>query len=323
VTGLGHHFLEPQRLWLLLLVPMLVVLYVLLQYRKRLNAVRFTNLALLDTIAPRRVNWRQHVAVGLALLTLSGALVLFAKPVKLIQVPRETGVTVVLTMDVSLSMAANDVDPDRLTAAKETAKQFLGELPPAYEAALVTFARHAEVVVPPTTDREKLGQAVDSLGLHEYTATGEGIFTALDVVKQSLGGSEPTGDKLPAMIVLISDGARTVGRSQTEAAQAAKEQHVPVYTVALGTDYGVIQSQGETVAVPVEIDQLQEIADISGGKAYIAESPEDLLNAYEDVDGRLVYEKERRDATSEYIGWLVLAALVSTAAGLFVASRWP
>lgn len=316
-------FLEPHRLWLLLLVPVLVALYVGLQYRKSHYAVRFTNMALLDTVAPRRVNWRQHVAVALALLTLGFAVVLFAKPTDIVKVPRRTGVTVVLTMDVSLSMEAADVTPDRITAAKQTAKEFLTQLPPAFKVSLVSFARYAEVVVPPTVDRVQVANAIDDLQLGEYTATGEGIFSALDVVKQSLGTATSPGGKLPAMIVLISDGARTVGRSQVSAANAAKEQGVPVFTVALGTEAGTITNQGETVAVPVEIEQLQQIADVSGGKAYVAESPDDLLSAYEDVDGRLVYSYERQDATSQYMGYLVLLSLLSTAAGLFVASRWP
>jgi len=316
-------FLEPQRLWILLLVPVLVVLYVGLQYRKSHYAVRFTNMALLDTVAPRRVNWRQHVAVLLALLTLGFAIVLFARPTDIVKVPRQTGVTVVLTMDVSLSMEAADVNPDRITAAKQTAKEFLTQLPPAFKVSVVSFARYSEVVVPPTVDRVKVTRAIEDLQLSEYTATGEGIFSALDVVKQSLGTADTPSGKLPAMIVLISDGARTVGRSQVSAANAAKDQGVPVYTVALGTESGTITNQGETVAVPVEIEQLQQIADISGGKAYVAESPDDLLNAYEDVDGRLVYSYERQDATSQYMGYLVLLSLLSTAAGLFVASRWP
>lgn len=315
-------FLAPARLWFLLLVPVLIVVYVLLQYRKSHYAVRFTNLALLDTVAPRRVSWRQHVAVALAMLTLAFAIVLFAKPSKVIQVPRETGVTVVLTLDVSLSMEAEDVSPDRITAAKETAKQFLGELPPAYKVALVTFSRGAQVVIPPTVDRTQVSQAIDELTLSEYTATGEGIYTALDVVKQSVGTDTPDGKK-PAVVVLISDGARTVGRSQVAAAEAAKEQGVPVYTVALGTPGGTISSGEQTIPVPVEIGQLQQISDISGGKAYVAESPRDLVDAYEDVDGVLVFTRERADATSEYVGYLVLLSLISTGAGLFVASRWP
>lgn len=317
-------FLEPARLWLLLAVPVLIAVYVVLQYRKRHYAVRFTNLALLDTIAPRRVNWRQHVAVLLALLTLSGAVVLFAKPSKIVTVPRQTPVTVVLTIDVSLSMAATDVSPNRITAAKRTATDFLDKLPPSYQVAVVSFARNAQVVVPPTLDRHEVSSAIDALRLAQYTATGEGIFTALDVVKQSLAGATRTpGQKLPAMIVLISDGKRTVGRSQITAAEAARAQHVPIYTVALGTPDGVIQARHQTVPVPVEIGELQQVAKISDGKSYVASSPADLLSAYKDVHGALVYTKQRADATSQYIGYLVLLSLLSTAAGLFVASRWP
>lgn len=316
-------FLEPQRLWLLLVVPVLVAVYVGLQYRRSHYAVRFTNLALLDTVAPRRVKWRQHVAVLLALLTLTFALALFARPTDLVKVPRRSGVTVVLTMDVSLSMASADVPPDRITAAKETAKEFLTQLPPGFKVSVVSFAQYAEVIVPPTVERLVVTRAIDALQLAEYTATGEGIYSALDVVKQSLGTTEAPSGKLPAMIVLISDGARTVGRSQVSAAQAAKEQGVPIYTVALGTESGTISNRGETVAVPVEIDQLQQIADISDGMAYVAESPDDLLNAYRDVDGRLVYSYEDQDATSQYIGYLVVLSLLSTVTGLFVASRWP
>lgn len=316
-------FLEPQRLWLLLLVPALLVLYVVLQYRRSHYAVRFTNLALLDTVVPRRVNWRQHVAVLLALLTLGFALVLFAKPSDVVRVPRRTGVTVVLTMDVSLSMEASDVSPDRISAAKRTAKEFLTQLPPAFKVAVVSFARYATVVVPPTVDRQKVSTAINGLRLAEYTATGEGIYSALDVVKQSLGTTDRPAGKLPALIVLISDGARTVGRSQVSAAEAAKAQGVPVYTVALGTSSGTIDNAGQTVAVPVEIGQLQQIARISGGKSYVASSPKDLVSAYRDVGGRLVYTKVRQDATSEYMGYLVALSLLSTGGGLFIASRWP
>jgi Ca-activated chloride channel family protein len=286
--------------------------------------VRFTNLTLLDTVAPRRVNWRQHVAVLLAMLTLTGAVALFAKPSGLTKVPRQTSVTVVITLDVSLSMEADDVQPDRITAAKQTAKQFLGKLPADYQAGLVSFARYASVVVAPTTNRDEVNRAIDGLQLKEYTATGEGIYSALDVVQQSLGDSQGTpGDQLPAMIVLISDGKRTVGRSQVLAARAARAQGVPIYTVALGTSSGVIINKGQQIPVPVEVGELQQIAEISGGKAYVATSPGDLLSAYKDVDGRLVYEIERTDVTSRYVGWLVLLSLLSTAAGLFVASRWP
>lgn len=317
-------FLQPTRLWLLLLVPLLVALYIVLQRRRSRYAVRFTNLSLLDAVAPRRVNWRQHLAVLLAMATLAFAVVLFAKPSGSTKVPRQTAVTVVLTMDVSLSMEATDVSPDRISAAKSTAKEFLSKLPPDYKVAIVSFARYANVVLAPTTNRAAADAAITGLGLQEYTATGEGIFTALDVVKQSLGDSTSRpGSKPPALIVMISDGKRTVGRSQVVAAKAAKAAEVPVFTVALGTLQGVIVTRGQQIPVPVEIGELQQIAQISGGKSYVASSPADLLSAYKDVNGRLFYETVRSDVTSRYVGWLVLLSLLSTAAGLFVAARWP
>lgn len=317
-------FLDPIRLWLLLVVVALLGGYLWLLRRRSRYAVRFTNLSLLDAVAPRRVNWRQHVAVALALLTLTGAILLFAKPSGLTSVPRETGVTVVLTMDVSLSMKADDVPPERIVAAKQTAKQFLTTLPPDYKVALVSFARYAQIVVPPTTDRTQVSDAISALTLHEYTATGEGIFTALDVVKQSLAGTTTTpGQKKPAVIVMISDGKRTVGRSQVAAANAAKAQGVEIYTVALGTSHGTVESKGQIIPVPVEIGELQQIARITGGKSYVATSPTGLLNAYQDVHGQIGFETVRTDVTSRYTGWLVLMCLLSSGAGLFVATRWP
>jgi len=320
------NFLAPERLWFLLLIPLLVGVYVALQYRKGHYAVRFTNLALLDTVVPRRVSWRQHAAVALALLTLAFAIVLFAKPSKEIEVPLglDTEVTVVLTIDVSLSMSATDVDPDRISAAKDTATEFIDNLPPNFKVGIVSFAKVATVEVPPTKDHQAAVVAVKGLKLAEYTATGEGIYTGLQVIQQELGAnSAPVNDKPPAFMVLISDGARTIGRSQVAAAEAAKTQKIPIYTVALGTVGATIQSDGHTIPVPVEIGQLEEVAQISGGKAYVAETPNDLADAYQDVDGQVTFEKRQADATSEYVGYLVLLSMVSTGAGLFVASRWP
>lgn len=319
-------FLAPERLWFLLLIPVLVGVYVVLQYRKGSYAVRFTNLALLDTVVPRRVSWRQHAAVALAMLTLAFAIVLFAKPSKEIEVPLslDSEITVVLTIDVSLSMSATDVDPDRISAAKDTAKEFIDNLPPNFKVGIVSFAKVATVEVPPTKDHQAAVDAVQGLGLSEYTATGEGIYSGLQVIQQELGAnSAPVSDKPPAFMVLISDGARTIGRSQAAAAEAAKAQKIPIYTVALGTLGATIQSDGHTIPVPVEIQQLEEVAQISGGKAYVAETPNDLADAYQDVDGQLTFEKRKADATSEYVGYLVLLSLLSTGAGLFVASRWP
>lgn len=319
-------YLEPDRLWFLLLVPGLIVLYVVLQRRKSRVAVRFTNVALIDTVVKRQVNWVQHIAVGLALMTLAFGILLFARPTKDVKVPLnlDSEVTVVLTIDVSLSMSATDVDPDRITAAKSTAREFIDQLPRNFKVGVVSFSKVATVDMPPTKDHQAAVQAIDDLELSEYTATGEGIYSALSVIEQDLAATgADTADKPPAFMVMISDGARTIGRSQVGAAQAARDARIPIYTVALGTPQATITSGGRQIAVPVEIPQLEEVAKISGGKAYVAESPNDLVKAYSSVDSQIRYVEERGDATSEYTGYLVLLVVLSTTAGLSVAARWP
>ena len=319
-------YIAPERLWFLLLVPVLLAAYVGLQRRKSARAVRFTNVALIDTVVKRQVNWVQHLAVALALLTLAFGILLFARPTKDVKVPLnlDSEVTVVLTMDVSLSMSATDVDPDRITAAKSTAKEFIDQLPPNFKVGIVSFSKVATVDVPPTKDHAAAIAAVEALKLSEYTATGEGIYSALAVIQQDLAATgADTAEKPPAFMVLISDGARTIGRSQVGAAQAAKDARIPIYTVALGTPDATITSGGRTIPVPVEIPQLEEVAKISGGKSYVAETPNDLVKAYSSVDSQIRYVRERGDATSEYMGYLVLLALLSSGAGLSVAARWP
>jgi len=312
-------FLEPVRLWCLLVIPLLLALYAVLLRRRHVYSVRFTNLALLNSVLPRRLNWRQHTAVGLALLTLAGGIVLFAKPAKEVQVPLsiDTQVTVIIVVDKSLSMGANDVAPDRITAAKSTAKTFVDQIPPDFMAGLVSFAGEATLDVAPTQDRQELNSGIDGLELAERTATGEGIYTALDVIKAT------SAAKNAALIMLISDGSRTAGRSEITAAEAAKAQGVPVYTVALGTSSGQISSVEGVVPVPVRTEQLERISSITGGQSFVAGTPEGLTDAYQSVKGEMTMTTEKRDATSDYLPWLLLLSLVSTSAGLFIASRWP
>ena len=322
----GADYLAPDRLWFLLLVPVLVGVYLLLQARKSRFTVRFTNVALIDTVVRRQINWVQHVAVGLALLTLAFGIVLFARPTREVKVPLnlDSEVTVVLTMDVSLSMSATDVDPNRITAAKQTATEFIDKLPPNFKVGIVSFAKVATVDMPPTKDHAAAVKAVEGLKLSEYTATGEGIYSALSVIEQDLAATgQDKADKPPAFMVLISDGARTIGRSQVSAAEAAAAVHIPIYTVAVGTPDATITSGGKAIPVPVEIPQLEEVAKISGGKSYIAESPKDLVEAYSSVDRQMRYLTERGDATSEYMVYLVVLVVLSTGAGLAVAARWP
>ncbi len=307
-------FLSPGRLWLLLLVPVLIGGYALLQVRRRHYALRFTNVALIDTVVPRRPQWRQHVAVGLAMLTLAGIIFCFARPaeVQTVEIRVDKPQLVVITIDCSLSMDAADVPPDRFAAAKAAAKNFLNDLPPRYQVALVSFARGATVRVAPTTDRAKVSTAIDALTTETYTAIGEGIYAALGVAKVASS---------PAVIVLLGDGKSTVGRSALGAARDAKKAKVPIYTVALGTLNGVIVNQGRDVPVPVDTEQLKEIAKLSGGSTYDASSSKDLKRAYGDVKQQITTTTMKKDVTAHYLGFVLVLALLSTASGVFVASR--
>jgi Ca-activated chloride channel family protein len=221
-------------------------------------------------------------------------------------------------------MAATDVAPSRIIAAEGAAKDFLAQLPSNFKAALVQFAGEATLVVPPTTDHAEVAAALDGLQLGERTATGEGIYTSLGVIQQELGAVEKDASgHIPGLVVMLSDGYRTAGRNQNDAAESAKEQGVRIHTVAVGTPEGVVSAQGDTISVPVKTDELEDISRISGGQAYVATTPDDLLEAYDAVSRQLVYTTERRDATADYLPWLVLMSVLSTIAGLFVASRWP
>jgi Ca-activated chloride channel family protein len=314
-------FLNPERLWLLLFIPVLVGGYITLQRRRRHYALRFTNLALVDSVLPRRPQWRQHTAVGLAMLTLGGLVFCFARPAQEQQVQARVNKpqVVVICIDTSTSMGARDVVPTRLAAAEHAAKDFLANLPSKFEVALVTFARGATVRVPPTRNRQQVANSIEALHLGEYTATGEGIYSSLDVIKQARAGDT----NLPGVVVLLSDGTRTVGRSALQAARDAKSERVPVYTVALGTPEGVIANPEAPGVVPVPVDrqQLRQIAQLSGGKAYDAQTPKDLNLAYNDVGKRLVTVVERRDVTARYLGIVVLLGMLSSAGAIYVASR--
>lgn len=306
-------FLSASRLWLLVVVVALLAAYVVLQRRRESTyTVRFTNLALLDVVAPKRPGWRRHVAAG-ALLAGMAALVLgLAKPARDVQVPRERA-TVVLAVDVSLSMQATDVLPSRLDAAKDAADDFLDTVPASLNIGLVQFAGSATVLVPPTTDHDDVRSAIEGLDLAEGTAIGEAIFAGLDALA-TLPQADDADEEVPASIVVISDGETTVGRPNAQAVDAAIEADVPVSTIAFGTDDGVIVVEGEAVPVPPDLDAMARIAEETGGVFFEAEDGGELSAAYEDLGSSIGFETEQREITEWFVG-AALAALL--AAGVF------
>lgn len=311
-----------------LVVVALAIGYWLGQRRKQRDVMRFTNMELLEKVAPSRPNRMRHLPVALLLIGLLLFTVGAASPTKEQRVPRNRA-TVVLVLDVSLSMEATDVKPSRLAVAQEAAKDFADGLTSGINLGLVAFAGTASVLVSPTTDREAVKVAIDRIKLSERTATGEGIYSALNSIETLgavIGGAE---EPPPARIVLMSDGKQTVPDDQDVsnprhafvAAREAKAKGIPVSTISFGTSYGTVeipdQERGGTdrVEVPVDDDSLREIANLSGGEFYTASSLEELTAVYDTLEQQIGYEIRRGDASRL---WFLLSGLV-TAAGVATA----
>lgn len=324
-------FLVPQRLWLLLGVVGLAASYIGVQARRSRYAVRFTNLALLDKVAPRRPGWRRHLPAVLLLLALAGMVGAFAQPSRMTRVPRERA-TVMVAIDTSLSMMATDVAPSRLAAAKVAAHDFIDQLPPRLQVGLVTFNGIAKVAVPPTHNRDELHAAIDQLRLGERTAIGEAIYASLDALgldttdaPSSTTPSDNDDDAVPARIVLMSDGTTTVGRPDAQAAAAAKRAGVPVYTIAFGTPHGVIELEGQEgpISVAVDPEALAAIATATGGKSFTAETGAELQQVYANIGSSVGYTTEQRDITTTFVGVSLAVLFAAAAASQLWFSRLP
>jgi Ca-activated chloride channel homolog len=310
-------------LWLLalLVVAGLVALYVLLQLRRKRYAARFTNVALLGTLVPKRPGWRRHVAFGLVALALATLVVSLAMPSAKVRVPRERA-TVIMALDISLSMKATDVQPTRFQAMQSAAKQFADILPPRINLGLVSFAGTASTLVSPTIDRSQVHGAIDHLQLAESTAIGEAIFTSLSTIANFQNTLDNAGGKPPpARIVLLSDGYNTVGRDDTQAIAAANAAHVPVSTIAFGTDYGTLDLDGQTVPVPVDRSTLHKIADETGGSYHEAASAKELQQVYANLGSQIGFTEQPKDISPWFVRTGVLLALLGAVLSLIWTNR--
>src|SRR3954449_12836206 len=314
-------FLAPDRLWFLLLIPVLVGLYLWLVQRKR-NRNKSLGRTMFDLVIPRDRTWLRHLAVGLSILSLLTLTLAFAKPKDQVSVPRERA-TIVVTIDVSLSMEATDVAPNRIEAAKSAASAFLTTLPPKFNVALVTFAGTATTLVPPTLDRGSVTAAIRSLRPQASTAIGEGIYTSLAALAQVPPDPDNPKAVAPARIVLLSDGKTQVGRPSDQAAMAAKAQSVPVYTIAYGTPDGYIDIGGRREPVPVDRAELARVSRISGGTAYTATSAGQLKEVYRDIGSSVGTEKVVKEVTSRYAGFGLAFAILAALGMISLGARWP
>ncbi|MDO5498250.1 MAG: VWA domain-containing protein [Propionibacteriaceae bacterium] len=318
---LGIEFARPARLWALLLIPAFGALYLgLLSLRRNGRANRRTARLPINTDRP----WVRHGAVVLAFASMAMLTVAWATPQQSVDVPRERA-TVVIVMDVSLSMEAADVPPTRLQAAKESAKEFAGSLPQGFNVSLVEFAGTASIVVPPTTDRGMLNAAIDNLQLRESTAIGEGIYAALDALLMVPPDPEDPEASVPATMVVLSDGESQRGRSPYSAAEAAHEAGVPVNTIAFGTDTGYIidRRTGRREWVRVNREQLAEIAREGGGQGYYAPSVERLREVYAEIRQSAGTEKVFQESTSRYVGAGLVLGVLAAAGIVSLGARWP
>ena len=277
-------FLAPGRLWLLLVVVVLVVAYLVAQRRRAANTVRFTQIEMLEQIAPRRPGWRRHAVAGVQLTALTIGVIGAAQPVERSTTrPRSAG-QIILLFDVSLSMQADDVSPNRLEAAKVAGADFVDAVDADIDVGLISFSGVVGTDVEPTTDRERLTTAIEGLQLGEGTAIGDAIVAGVRVLQRG----EPT-EASPGTLVVLSDGETTRGRATADGAKIAADAKVPVYTIAFGTADGAITNPdtGEIDPVPVKLDELQSAADATDGKAYVAPSADELAKAYEDIRANL------------------------------------
>ena len=293
---------------LLLLIPLLAgaAWWVLRERRgTRAAAVPFADLDLEAVAAPGR-RWTRWLPGTLLLLALTGFTFALARPEAVTAIPREEG-SIMLAIDVSGSMAADDVAPYRLRAAQDAAKTFADTVPRQFQVGLVAFNGQADILLPPSTDRAALKRSIDSLVADGATASGEAILSSLDAIRST----QPGAQKLrSARVLLLSDGANTVGTDPQEAAEQAKQAGVPVYTVALGTAEGVLP---DGRAVPPDPASLAAVAEITGGEAFESKDAESVNRVYEDLGTFIGTKQVMSEVTSWPIG---IAALLLVLAGV-------
>ncbi len=318
-------FAWPLMLLALLAVPLAVAGYVLLERRRERQAAIFASPALVPNLVGRRPGRLRHVPPALALLALAALATGLARPHATLSVDQEQA-TVVLAMDTSRSMVAEDVPPSRLAVAKKVVGQFLKNLPEDYRVGMVSFAQSAQTVLPATANRVAAQAALRNLRTGAGTALGEGIARAVQVAQRV---PAEKGKKPPASILVLSDGAQTQGVLEPlQAAQRAKRLKIPVYTVAFGTAQGVVEvvdDNGFTqrVTVPPDAPTLRRVSQATGGRFYAAPDGDALNAVYEELGSRIGQVKEEREITAAFAAGGALLLLAAGAVSAFLFGRLP
>jgi Ca-activated chloride channel family protein len=315
-------FMAPNRLLILLVIPLLILAYIFASLRKNRRGMRFTNTSMLDVVVPKQSQWRRHLAVALSLLSLITLTAAFARPKTQVDVPRERA-TVVMVIDASQSMQATDVKPTRLDAAKQAAIDFVSKLPEKYNVSVVSMAGSCAILVPPTMAHHTVENAINSIQLQDSTAIGEGITTALRALQQAPKDPDNPNSIAPGAIVLLSDGFNTSGRAPQQAAAEAKAAKVPVYTIAYGTENGYVDLEGKREPVPVDHEEMKRIAAATSGEYFAAATADQLKKVYENIGSDVGYEKADREVTARFAGYGLALAVLAALGAISLGAKWP
>ena len=336
------NFIWPEMLWLLVAVPLLVLAYLWLLARRKKTALRYANLALVKRAMGKSAGWKRHLPPALMLVAIAVLLLAAARPAAVITLPSQQE-TIVLAMDVSGSMRAADVEPNRLVAAQNAAKAFLKDLPRDVKVGIVAFAGSAQVAQLPTLNREDLVTAIDRFQLQRATATGNAIVISLATLfpnagielqqlsfdrmrgmgrsldqpppKQAEFIPVPPGSYTSAAIIMLTDGQRTTGVDPLDAAKMAADRGVKVYTVGVGTvDGETIGFEGWSMRVRLDEETLKDVAQRTAAEYYYAGTAQDLKKVYENLSSRLTLEKKETEISALFA--LAGALLALLAAGL-------
>ena len=345
-------FLWPEFLWLLVLVPVLIAAYVLILRRKRKTALRYASLNMVREAMGTGMRMRRHIPPVLFLLAIIIMIVAVARPAAVVRLPSQHE-TIILSLDVSGSMRAKDVEPDRITAAQNAAKTFVSEQPRSTRVGIVAFAGTASLVQPPTQNREDLYAAIERLQLQRATAIGSGILVALKAIfpdvdfdlrssnprvnsatqRPLYGMPQREPDKTPAKpvppgsyksaaIILLTDGQATTGPDPIEAARMAAERGIRVFTVGVGTPHGeILVGEGWSMRVRLDEDTLKNIANLTGAEYFYAGNAVDLKKIYQSLNSRFVLERKETEITALFAAVAAFTVLVSAGLSLLWFNR--
>ncbi|MGA4507169.1 VWA domain-containing protein [Propionibacteriaceae bacterium G1746] len=313
-------FAAPDRLWVLLVIPLLVIGYLVALRLRKNTGMRYTNTGILGKILPKQSSWRRHVAVAMVLCSLVALSFAWARPQGVEKVPRERA-TIVVVIDVSFSMQATDVKPNRLDAAKQAATEFVASLPASYNVSIVALSGSPAIKMPPSTDRGTINRAIQALEYEESTAIGNSIQTALNALNMAPPSDD--GKPAPGAIVLLTDGQNTVGQSPGQAAEQAKQRNVKIYTIAYGTQTGYVDIDGKRERVAPDVQLLKDISSHTGGKSWTADSANELSSVYKDVRSEVGYEEVKVEITAQWAFYALAFAVVAALGAVSMAARWP